>query len=142
MGMDRAYRDRYLKMLDIMSGISPNDPMVLAALGTKAFLDGTANGNQVAIDRLTKAVDSGFTGPAAFEHLAEALAKDGRTTEAIKILQCGIELSPYEPRLHKFLMVQFINAQRYDLVKSEMQHYLELFPEDGFVRDLLRKSGG
>jgi hypothetical protein len=136
------FRDRYLKLLDEAAGRSGNEPVIEAALGRKALRDGTQEGNRNAIEHLSKAVQSGFTGAAAFEDLAAALAAEGRTAEAIDTLNRGIGFSPFEPRLRKLLAVQYINARQYDQARRTMQTYLDIFPEDNFVRDLLKKAGG
>ncbi len=142
MGRAPRYKEPYLKLLDALAGTSVKDPLLDAALGRRALSVPGADANRYAIDHLSKALKMGFTGPAAFEDLANALSKDGRTQDAIETLKQGIELSAYAPRLYKLLMVLYINSQQYDLAKAEMQRYLELFPEDDFVRDLLRKVGG
>lgn len=136
------YQTRYWQLLDRVAAQSPGNPLVQAALGRKALRQGGPESNRRAIEHLTKALQLGFTAPAAFEDLADALAAIGKLDEAIDTLKRGIELSPYAPRLHKSLVLQYINAKQYALAKAEMQHYLELVPEDAFVRDLLRKAGG
>ena len=135
------YKEPYLKLLDVLASSSVSDPLLEAALGRRALANPAAPEVSSAIAHLSRAVKLGFTGPGAFEDLANALSKEQRTADAIDVLKQGIELSPYAPRLHKLLTVQYINTGQYDLAKAEMQHYLELFPEDGFMRDLLRKVG-
>ncbi len=142
MGRAPQYKAPYLKLLDVLASSSLNHPMLEAALGRRALADPSAQEISYAIDHLSRALKLGFTGPSAFEDLANALSKQQRTTDAIDVLKQGIELSPYAPRLHKLLTVQYINTGQYDLAKAEMKHYLELFPEDDFMRDLLRKVGG
>ncbi len=136
------YQARYLQLLDIVAAQSPGNPLVQAALGRKALRQGGPEANRRTVEHLTKALQLGFTAPTAFEDLADALAAIGKVDEAIDTLKRGIELSPYAPRLHKSLVLQYINAKQYALAKAEMRHYLELVPEDAFVRDLLRKAGG
>ncbi len=141
---DRApqYQARYFQLLDTVAAQSPNDPLVQAALGRKALRDAGPESNQIAIEHLSNALKLGFTGPAAFEDLATALSSAGKFEDAIAIAKRGIELSPFAPRLHKMLILQYVNSKQYDLAKASMQRYLELVPEDAFVRDLLRKAGG
>lgn len=141
-GRAPQYREPYLKLLDVLAASQTIDPTLEAALGRRALAEPGSEKIRYAIDHLSKALKLGFTGPSAFEDLANALSKEQRTAEAIEVLKRGIEISPYAPRLHKLLTVQYINSGQYDLAKAEMQHYLELFPEDDFMRDLLRKVGG
>jgi tetratricopeptide (TPR) repeat protein len=142
--MDRApeYTNRYLRLLDSLTASSEPDPLLEAALGRRALRAGGADGTSNAVEHLTKAVKLGFTGATAFEDLAAALSAQGKTADAIEVLKHGIELSPYAPRLYKALVVQYINSAQYGSAKTTMQLYLDIFPEDGFVRDLLRKVGG
>ena len=116
--------------------------MVEAALGRKTLRDGGVEGPTQAVDHLSRAIAAGFRGAAAFEDLAAALSALGRTGEAIGQLKRGIELSPYSSRLYKFLVVQYINAKEYNPARQTMRRYLELFPEDNFVRGLLKNVGG
>ena len=58
--------------------------------------------------------------------------------EAIEVLRKGVDILPYAPRLHKFLAARYIDLKQYDQAKQAMQHYVELFPDDDFVRGLLR----
>jgi hypothetical protein len=138
---DRApeYRDRYLQTL----GQFPTQgdiPLINAALGLKASREGAPAANVIAW--LSKAVDEGFKAPSVFEALATALSTDGRGPEAIAVLKRGIELSPWEPRLQKLLALEYIHAKQYDLAREALRQYLKAFPEDQFVRDLLKKVAG
>ena len=136
------YEARYLELLDVVAAQSPGNALVQAALGRKALRQGGPASAQLAVEHLTKSLQLGFSAPTAFEDLADALAALGKSDEAIETLKRGIELSPYAARLHKNLILQYIQSKRYALAKAEMRQYLELFPEDTLVRDLLRKAGG
>jgi hypothetical protein len=140
---DRApqFRDRYLQTLAQLSGAT-GIPLVTAALGMKAFREGGPGANATAIADLTKAVDAGFKAPSAFETLATVLSAEGRAPEAIAALKRGIELLPWEPRLQKLLALEYIRAKQYQLAKQTLQKYLDAFPEDQLVRDLLGRVGG
>ena len=132
------YRDRYLQTLAQFS--NPSEiPLINAALGLKASREGAPAANVIAL--LSKAVDAGFKAPSAFEALATALSAAGRGPETIAALKRGIELSPWEPRLQKLLALEYIHAKQYDLARETLRQYLKAFPEDQFVRDLLKKVG-
>lgn len=135
---DRApqYRDRYLHTLARFS-TSSDIPLINAALGIKASREGAPAANVIAL--LSKAMDGGFKAPSAFEALVTALSNERRGPEAIAVLKRGIELSPWEPRLQKLLALEYIHAKQYDLATKTLQKYLDAFPEDQFVRDLLKK---
>jgi hypothetical protein len=134
MGQAPQFRERYLALLAELTESSPKDPVVQAALGQKAFLQTDTK----AIAHLTKAIELGFVSATVYENLAEALVRDGRTPEAIEVLKKGVDVLPYAPRLHKFLAARYIDLKQYDQAKQAMERYIELFPDDDFVRGLLR----
>jgi tetratricopeptide (TPR) repeat protein len=134
MGQAPQYRERYLALLAELAESLPNDPVVQAALGQKAFLESDAK----AIAHLSKAIELGFTSATVYENLAEALVRGGRTPEAIEVLRKGVDVLPYAPRLHKFLAARYIDLKQYDQAKQAMERYIDLFPDDDFVRGLLR----
>ncbi|MGH7246611.1 MAG: tetratricopeptide repeat protein [Pseudomonadota bacterium] len=139
MGQAPRYRPRYLELLADLSHSQPDEPVVQAALGRKAFLASGPEANRQAIEHLSKAVRLGFTGSLVYENLAEALFREDRVPEAIEVLTKGIDLVPYAPRLQKFLAACYINRKQYELARQVMKRYTELFPDDDFVRGLLRK---
>jgi len=138
MEKDPAYQPRYLAVLDQLGKASPDQPLVEAALGRK-MLRGSPELNAAAITHLSRAIELGFTAFTVYQDLAEALAKAGRIQEAIGALDRGIALSPYAPELYKALALHYINLKRYPAAKQTLERYLELFPEDDFVRGLLLK---
>jgi len=138
MEKDPAYQPRYLAVLDHLSKAPPDQPLVQAALGRK-MLRGAPELNTAAIAHLSRAIEMGFSASIAYQDLAEALAKAGRIQEAIGALERGIAFSPYAPALYKELALHYINLKRYLEAKKTMERYVELFPEDDFVRGLLVK---
>ena len=137
--MDREprYRNSYFALLDTLSKTAPNEPLVQAALGRKALLEGTSL--EDAIEHLKKAIQLGFKAATAFQDLADALVRSGREADAVPVLRRGIELAPYTPVLYKMLALRFINLKQYSEARHTMERYVDLFPEDDFMRGLLRK---
>ena len=136
------YQSRYFELLDVVAKQYPGNSLVQAALGRKIFRQGGPGANERAIIHLQTAIKSGFTAPTAFEDLADAFAAVGKADDSIDTLKQGLALSPYASRLHKSLILQYVTSKRYSLAKEEIRSYLELFPEDSFIRDLLLKAGG
>jgi len=136
------YKYRYLELLDIVEKQYPGNSLVQAALGRKIFRQGGPGANESAVTHLQTAIQSGFAAPTAFEDLADAFTAMGKADDAIETLKQGLALSPYASRLHKSLILQYVNSKRYALAKDEIRSYLGLFPEDSFIRDLLLKAGG
>ncbi|MCU1273999.1 MAG: hypothetical protein JWO48_1430, partial [Bryobacterales bacterium] len=133
------YEQRYLSVLDDLGRNGKPQPLVEAALGRKMLQSGDLTSNSGPIDHLARAIELGFKAPTVYEDLAEALLRAGREADAVSPLQQGIEVAPYTPVLHKSLALRYINLQRYSAARKTLEHYVELFPEDDFVRGLLLK---
>jgi len=139
MARDPSYQPRYFAVLEELNQRAPHEPMVDAALGRK-ILQGDPASNASAIEHLTRAVKLGFTAPATYQDLAEALARAGREGDAVATLQKGIELAPYAPLLYKSLALRYIHLKHYSEARKALERYVELFPEDDFMRGLLFKA--
>ena len=85
------------------------------------------------------ALDAGSSTASTFEDLAEAFSRAGRDFEALETLRAGVDASPFNPRLRKKLTLKYINLKMYSEAAKSTQKYVELFPEDTFMRDLLKK---
>jgi tetratricopeptide (TPR) repeat protein len=138
MEKDPAYEPRYLALLDQLSKAPPDQSLVEAALGRK-MLRTVPELGAAAIPHLARAIELGFTAATVYQDFAEALAKAGRIQEAVGALERGIAVFPYEPPLYKALALHYINLKRYPEAKKTLERYVELFPEDDFVRGLLLK---
>lgn len=128
--------DRYLNLLAEAAEAYGDDPLVLASLGRKAKLEGRS---AEAIEYLTEAVEAGSQAASTFEDLAELLAQDGREEESVGVLVDGVASWPFNPRLRKTLALRYINLKRYRAASETIHEFVELFPEDDFMRALLRQ---
>lgn len=133
------YRDRYLGLLDKLAEGDPTDPVVLAALGRKAKLESTAEGNAQAIEHLSKALESGVTAASAYRDLGEVLVRVGRNEEALEIVKKGLDLAPFDRMLSRLLTGAYIDLQRYAEAEAALRRHVELFPSDTVMRDLLQQ---
>ena len=138
MGKESRYQALYLAALDGLAKSTPDEPLVQAALGS-TMLRSEFGSNDAAIGHLTRAIELGFSAPAVYADLAEALTQANREGEAVLTLERGIRLMPYEPTLCKSLVLRFINLKRYADARQAMEQYVERFPEDDFMRGLLLK---
>lgn len=135
-----AYRERYLSVLDELAIAQPSHPLVLSALARREKLKSTAEGNAQALEYLSRAVANGSTSVVDYQDLAQLLAQAGRNPEAIPILEKAIALSPFTPVLYKALSLQLIQQKDYDRALHTMKRHLDLFPEDSFMRNLIRQA--
>jgi hypothetical protein len=134
-----ALQAPYLTLLDELAKTDPQDGLVQAALGTRDLRKNAPESDASAIAHLTKALDLGFSSSTVYGDLAEALARAGRLQDAVAVLKRGIAAEPYAPPLYKSLALRYITLKEYPLAKEAMQRYVELFPEDDFMRDLLAR---
>jgi hypothetical protein len=133
------YFERFQAVLDEAAQKIPEQPLVLAALGRRAL---RSKAYAEAIQYLNKAVARGSESSTTFEDLGEALAQSGRLEESVAALRRGIELAPYTPVLHKSLALRYIQWKKFDEARKSLERYVELFPEDDFVRRLLKQVSG
>ena len=133
------FSDRYLSLLAEVAEKNGDDPLVLASLGRKAKLEGRA---PEAIEYLTEAVEAGSQPVSTYDDLAELLVQAGREEDSAAVLVQGVEAWPFNPRLRKMLALRYINLKQYRDASETIHRFVELFPEDDFMRGLLRQIQG
>ena len=50
----------------------------------------------------------------------------------------AVSMEPYRARYQKSLIDQLVAAKQYDKAVAAMEHYNQLFPEDEFMRKMLK----
>ena len=133
-------RDPYNRLLDGLAKTDPGNVTVLSALGSRSMSEGTARGKDAATEYLSRAVQLGSNSAMDYENLGSLLTQEGRTQEAIAVVESGIKLDPYDERLYKALAALYIALHRYSQALAIMKKDLELFPEDDFIRSLVKKA--
>lgn len=133
------YSASYLKVLAQLEKTQPNDPLVQAALGRKDLKSGNLEG---AVAHLQKAIKSRSQMATTYTDLADALAKLGQTEEVIPLIEKAIELDPFNPLSRKMLIVNLVAAKQYAQAHTALQQYLEIFPQDDFMRQMLARAEG
>jgi Flp pilus assembly protein TadD len=128
------YQSRYLALLDELAKTQPEDNFVQAALGDRSLAE---NRTEEAISHLKLALPEGDS--AIYLELGQALAKLGRSEDAIEFLKKGVESDPYNALMQKTLILQYINSKLYAQAQLLMQQYVVTFPEDTFMRNMLAR---
>jgi tetratricopeptide (TPR) repeat protein len=131
-----AYEPRFQRLLEQASKEHSDDPLVLATLGRRSL---RANHLDEAVDYLTRSITRGAGASSTFEDLGEALARLGRLEESLSTLNSGIAQFPFAPVLYKSKALRLIKLERYEEAQKTLEQYMDLFPEDDFVRKLLRQ---
>jgi tetratricopeptide (TPR) repeat protein len=128
------YSDRYSVQLNELEKAQPDSALVQSALGRR---DLRAGKYQEAIGHLQHAIAIGPAQATMYSDLAQALEKLDRREEALEYQQKAIALDPFNPLLQKAQIVSYINLKQYANAMTALQHYLEIFPQDSFMRHML-----
>lgn len=128
------YADSYSTLLSRLEKTNPDSTLVQSALGRR---DLRAGKYPDAIEHLQRAIASGPPQATTYGDLAEALSKLGRTEEALSFQQKAVALDPFNPLLQKAEIVSYINLKQYGNARTSLEHYLEVFPQDSFMRHML-----
>ena len=135
------FRTRYDALLDQLRRSMPDNPWVQGALGRKLLYESADEvSHRQALEHLEKTVKLGVRTADLQRDLAEALARLQRLNDSVAHLRIALELEPYDPVLRKTLVLRLIALKDYPQALEAMRRYVDLFPEDDFMRDLLRKA--
>jgi hypothetical protein len=124
----------YFKVLDQLQRTDPNNVTVLAALGSKDLKDGKL---PEAVDHLQRSLVLDPRQAAVRGLLSGALEKLGRSDEALAEQQRAVAQDPYNPTLQRSLVLLLIHRKQYGDAQAAMKHYLEIFPQDAVMRQML-----
>jgi len=128
------YLDRYFGVLSELESAEANNALVQSALGHRDLKDGKF---AKAVRHLQLSLRMDPRQASVYGDLAEALAKLDRGDEALAALRTGTGLDPFNPVLQKHLVLQLIQTKHYADAKTALEHYLEVFPQDDFMRHML-----
>ena len=133
------YVAAYLKVLGQLEQTQPDDPLVQAALGRRDLKDGNFSS---AAGHLRRSLESRPTVASTYADLADALSHLGRADEAHAQIEQAIALDPFNPVTRKMLVVNLIGAKQYTKAHKALEDYLEIFPQDDFMRQMLDRAEG
>jgi hypothetical protein len=133
------YVTPYFRILDQLQRTDPDNVTVLAALGSKELKDGKL---PEAIDHLQRSLALDPKQAAVRGLLSEGLEKLGRSDEALAEQQKAVAQDPYNPTLQRSLVLLLIRRKQYGEAQAAMSHYLEIFPQDTAMRQMLAASEG
>ena len=51
-------------------------------------------------------------------------------------------MDPFNPVTQKTLVVRLIQLKQYARAQTALEHYLEVFPQDSFMRQMLARAQG
>jgi hypothetical protein len=129
----------YLKVLGQLEKAQSDDPLVRAALGRRDLKNGDF---QSAAGHLRRALESHPPVATTYADLADALSHLGQTEEALPLLDKAIELDPFNPVARKMMVVRLIETKQFSKAHDALEQYLEVFPQDDFMRKMLARAQG
>ncbi len=131
------YVKRYFDVLDQLERTDPGNPLVQAALGSR---DLQAGRYQQAVAHLQHAIETGPAKTVSYTDLAEALVKLDRPGESVPVLRKAMALDPFNSVLQRTLIVRLIQLKDYKSAEAAMESYVERFPHDSFMRQMLARA--
>jgi hypothetical protein len=129
----------YLKVLDQLEQTQPDNALVQAALGRRELKKGDF---QAAADHLNHALKLGTPQASTYADLSDAMAGLNQMEDSVALLQRAISLDPFNPIMQKTLVVRLIQRKQYADAETALKHYLEVFPQDSFMRQMLARAQG
>lgn len=131
------YVDAYLKLLKELEQSMPNAALVQAGAGRREL----QNRNfATAEEHLQRALKLGPPRATTYGDLAEALNQLGRKQEALDALNQAYALDPFNPQIQKARIGRLIDLKRYREALASIEHYVDVFPQDEFMRQMLARA--
>ena len=131
------YVARYLDLLSQLEKTQPHNALVEAAAGRRDLKAGSFSS---AAKHLQHSAELAPPSATTCADLAHALAQLGRRDEAVSWLEKSIGLDPFNPFAQKSLIVELIDLKRYTQARAALEHYVQVFPQDAFMRQMLDKA--
>jgi predicted CXXCH cytochrome family protein len=129
----------YLKVLAQLESSQPQNALVQASIGRREL----KNGNfQAAVEHLQLALKLDPSQASTYADLSEAMAKLGQAEESLPFLEKAVSLDEFNPIVQKNLVVRLIQLKQYAKAQAALEHYLEIFPQDTFMRQMLARAEG
>ena len=84
--------------------------------------------------RLERSLAIGPPQAIVYADLSEALDKAGQKREALGMLEKAIDQDPFNPLFRRSLVFLLIEIKQYSQAQAAMVRYLQIFPQDSFMR--------
>jgi hypothetical protein len=128
------YADAYQRTLSDLEQTNPDQASVQEGLGRRAMAEGDTI---QAVLHLQRAVTLDPNRASGYAYLSQALRQLGRFEEAVQASEKAVSLNQFSSIYRRSLVDQLIAAKEYKRAIDAMQQYVELFPEDSFMRKML-----
>lgn len=127
----------YLEVLARLEKSDPDNALVQAAVGRRELKSGNFAS---AAEHLQRALDLAPPQATTCADLADALTHLDRKNEAVTWLDESIQLDRFNPFTQRTLVVRLIDLKQYARARAALEHYVQVFPQDTFMRQMLAKA--
>jgi Flp pilus assembly protein TadD len=124
----------WLKTLAELETSNPENAIVQASLGHRDLDD---HKYAEAFSHLEHSLRLDPLQASVYVDLSAAEEQSGKRAEAILSARKAVALEPFNPGIRKTLIYQLVQDKQYDQVEAEMEKYLQVFPEDDHMREML-----
>ena len=131
------YVGPYLEVLARLEKSDPDNALVQAAVGRREIKSGNF---PAAVEHLQRALSLASPQATTCADLADALTHLDRKNEAVTWLDKSIQLDPFNPFTQRTLIVRLIDLKQYTRARAALERYVEVFPQDTFMRQMLAKA--
>ncbi len=134
-----GHQEFTLRVDDLLNQLARRDPdnlVVLVAMANRAAAKNTPESRTAATGYLARAVRNGATAPEDFLLLAELYGRDNRHSEAIQVLDKGLEVNPYCRELYAAAASHQMALGQSTAALKTIRKGLDAFPDDRTLRIL------
>jgi hypothetical protein len=125
---------QWLKTLAELEKSNPENAVVQASLGHRDLDD---HKYAEATSHLEHSLQLDPLQPLVEVDLSEAQEQSGKLVEAIVSARRAVALAPFNAPIRKTLIYRLIQDKQYEQAETEMEKYLQVFPEDDGMRKML-----
>ena len=133
------YRERYWSVAKQLEATQPENVPVLEALADWAMQKQDAEGTSLSIRYLGAALQHGATNPADFERLANLLVAAHRPSDAITVLEQGMQAVPYDAELYRVSARLYFSLEKGRQACEVVAKGIQNFPQDDEIRSLTER---
>ena len=133
------YRARYWSLAERLKATETANVHVLEALADEALAGKSVEGASLAIRYLGDAISHGTTNPATFEELAQLLVAANRQSDAVKVLQQGMQVDPYDAELYRVSAKTYFALRKMREACEVAAQGVQKFPQEDAIRGLLNQ---
>jgi hypothetical protein len=128
------YTASWQRTLSELEKSEPDNAIVQASLGRRDLNDGKLADAAL---HLNDSLRLDPVQPEAYASLSDIADRQGNAVEALAAIRKAVTLDPFNANMRKTLVLRLISAKQYEEAETDMEKYLQDFPQDDFMRRML-----